>query len=224
MIRIGVQSDIAKLRNALTAFDDTQMPFTVAKALTMTAQDAQLAVRAAIPSEFTLRRDWIVKGIRTIAARKDNLTAMVYSIDPFMGRQEHGGEKIPMDGGRNLAIPLSGARPSDADIIPTALLPSNLGRAEYTISKKSGKQVTMKGTGGAAFRLISNGKTYLMLRAGGVLKVMYLITPSAYVPPRLNLGTITMETVRRRFAANFFTAAKQAMATRRTGGTLSEKP
>ena len=215
---------MAKLRNMLTAFDDTQLPYTVARALTMTAQDAQKAVQARMPSEFILRRDWIVKGIRVVPARKDNLVAMVYSIDPFMGRQEYGGQKIPMDGGRNLAIPLSGARPSDSDIIPSALLPGNLGKAQYTISKKSGKEVTMKGTGGEAFRLVSNGRTYLMLRAAGVLKVMYLLTPSAEVNPRLNLGPITLETVKQRFAVNFFTAAQQAMLSRRELGTLSEKP
>jgi hypothetical protein len=115
-------------------------------------------------------------------------------------------KQMGIDGGRNLAIPLA-ARSSKSALIPEALLPKNLGRAQYTISKKSGKQVTMKGTGGAAFRLISNGKTYLTLRAGGVLKVMYLLTPMAYVHEHLNPGTITMELAKKRFAANFFAAA-----------------
>ncbi|HQU03503.1 MAG TPA: hypothetical protein PLT25_02175 [Acidocella sp.] len=223
MVRIGVKSDITKLAASLTAFDETQMPYTVARALTATALQAQAEIRAAMPSEFTLRRDWIVKGIRIVMARKENLVAMIYSIDPFMGRQEYGGEKIPMDGGKNIAVPLA-ARPNKGAIIPASLLPQNLGKAEYTISMKSGKEIVKKGTGGTAFRLISNGKTYLALRTAAGLQMMYLLIPMTLVKPRLNMGVITQRVVKEQFAQNFFEAARKAMATRRAGGALSDKP
>jgi hypothetical protein len=223
MLRIGVKSDLAKLKNMLSAFDDTQLPYTVSRALTKTAQDAQAEVKAQMPSEFILRRDWIVQGIRIVPARKDNLVAMIYSKDSFMGRQEYGGQKIPMDGGKSIAVPLA-ARPNDRDIIPTALLPANLGKAVYTISKKSGKEITMKGTGGAAFRLVSRGRTFLALRTAAGLQMMYELFPSTHVKPRLQLGEITLRVVKQRFAQNFFAAARQAMATRRNGGSLSDQP
>ncbi|HQT40476.1 MAG TPA: hypothetical protein PK231_13675, partial [Acidocella sp.] len=204
-------------------FEDDQLPYTVARALTKTAMQARDEIRAAMPSEFTLRRDWIVNGIDVVMARKDNLEAIVYSRDPFMGRQEYGGEKIPMDGGKNIAVPLA-ARPNKGAIIPASLLPSNLGKAEYTISLKSGKEIVRKGTGGSAFRLISNGKTYLALRTAAGLQMMYLLVPMTLVKPRLNLTEITLRVVKQRFAQNFFKAANEAMATRRTGGILSDKP
>lgn len=223
MLQISVKSTLDKLRASLSAFDDDQLPYTVAKALTATAKDAQEAVQAAMPSEFILRRNWIVQGIRVDPARKNNLVATVYSKDPFMGRQEYGGQKIPMDGGRHIAIPLA-ARPNDANIIPSRLLPDNLGRAVYTISR-NGNVVPMKGTGGTAFKMMANGVTYLALRTGAGkagLAMMYLLLPSTTVKPRLNLGEITLKTVGQRFAMNFFAAARDAMATRRAGGTLSD--
>lgn len=218
MIRIGVKSDIDKLTASLSAFDERQLPYSIAKALTRTAQQAKEEVKAAIPSEFILRRQHIVRGIRVQAARKDDLEATVYSIDPFMARQEYGGDKIPMDGGRNIAIPLA-ARPNPRGIIPDALLPANLGKAQYTISR-NGNLVTKKGTGGAAFRMVSNGKTYLALRTAVGLKMMYLLMPATHIQPRLNLGDITMRVAQERFAENFIEAAQEAMATRREGGIL----
>ena len=220
MIRIGVKSDIDKLAASLSAFDPQQLPFTIARALTATAKEAQAEVVAAMPSEFILRRDWILKGIRVQAARKDSLVAIIYSRDPFMARQEYGGQKIPMDGGRNIAIPLA-ARPDPRGIIPEALLPANLGMAEYTISR-NGNLVTKKGTGGAAFRMVSNGHTYLARRTAAGLKMMYLLVPSAHITPRLNLGEITQRVVRERLAQNFIAAAREAMATRREGGALRD--
>lgn len=223
MLTIGVKSDLAELRNMLTAFEDDQLPYTVARALTQTAMQARDEVRVAMRSEFTIRRDWVVTHISILMARKDNLQAMVYSSDPFMGRQEYGGEKIPMDGGKNIAVPLA-ARPNKGSIIPASLLPQNLGKSEYTISLRSGKEIVKKGTGGAAFRLISNGKTYLALRTAAGLQMMYLLVPMTLVKPRLNLTEITLRVVKQRFAENFFKAANEAMATRRTGGSLSDKP
>lgn len=218
MIRIGVKSDIRTLAASLSALDETQLPYSIARALTATAKEAQAQVVAAMPGEFILRRDWIVRGIRIDPARKNNLVATIYSRDPFMARQEYGGQKIPMDGGRNIAIPLA-ARPNPSSIIPDALLPANLGYAEYTPSK-NGNLVTKKGTGNAAFRMVSNGKTYLALRTPSGLKMMYLLVPSAHITPRLHLGEITARVVRERFAENFIAAAREAMATRRAGGTL----
>ncbi len=221
MIRIGVKSDIDKLVASLSAFDETQLPYTIALALTRTAQEAREAVTAAMPGEFILRRTWILQGIRIVPAKKDSLVATVYSRDPFMARQEYGGNKVSMDGGKNIAVPLA-ARPDPRALIPEELLPVNLGRAEYTISK-NGNLVTKKGTGGAAFRIVSNGKTFLALRTAAGLKMMYLLVPSAHITPRLNLGEITARVVRERFAENFLAAAREAMATRRMGGHLSER-
>ncbi len=224
MLQIGVQSTIDRVIAGLDAFSPDQFPFAVAKALTKTAQDAQAAVREAMPAEFILRRDWIVKGIRIEPARKDHLIALVYSKDPFMGRQEYGGEKTPKLGGRYIAIPMPGARPSDRDLIPTELLPQNMPRGLYRTSRRTGMpHASNKGPHGAAFILrATDGRLYLVRRQGKALKFLYRLEDTAEVRPRLNLREITLRVVRQRFARNLVVAAREAMASRREGDTLTE--
>ena len=224
MLQIGVQSTVDRLIASLDAFSPDQFPFTVAKALTKTAQDAQAAVREAMPSEFILRRDWIVKGIRIEAARKDHLVALVYSKDPFMGRQEYGGEKMPKLGGRYIAIPMAGARPNDRELIPTDLLPQNMPRGLYRPSRRTGLPVASnRGPHRAAFILrATDGRMYLVRRTGRSLKFLYRLDDTTEVRPRLNLREITLHVVRQRFIHNLLEATREAMATRRVGATLMD--
>lgn len=222
MLEIGVKSSLDKLIASLDAFAPDQFPFAVAKALTATAKEAQAAVRAAMPAEFILRRQWIVEGIRIRAARKDDLTALVFSKDPFMGRQEYGGEKLPKLGGRYIAVPLA-ARPDDRMLIPKELLPANMPRAVYTTSKTGKRVASREGPKGAAFILpAADGRLYLARRLGRTLQLLYLLVDEAEVQPRLRMGETTLGVVRQRFAKNLTIAIREAMATRREGGSLSE--
>lgn len=222
MIRIGLKSDIEKLTASLTAFNPDQLPYTIARALTTTAKQAQAAVRDAMPENFILRRKaFIESGVLVEPAKKDKLTAIVWDRDDFMARQESGADKIPVDGGKNLAVPLA-ARPNPRSIIPEELRPANLGKAVYTVSR-NGNLITKKGSGNAAFRLVSNGKTYLAYRSAEGLQLMYLLIPSAKITPRLHLAEITLRVVKENFATNFMEAARIAMETRREGGALAEK-
>lgn len=224
MLEIGVKSTLGKLVASLDALDEAQLPFTIAKALTATAIEAQTAVRLAMPSEFILRRDWIVKGIRIQPATKTDQRAILYSKDPFMGRQEYGGEKIPKLGGRYVAVPIE-ARPSDAMLIPKELLPGNMPRGTYVTSRRTGLPVASReGAKGAAFILhATDGRTYLARRMAGRLQMLYLLVGQADVKPRLNMGPIAQKIVHQRFAKNFMTSLRDAMATRREGAALTEK-
>ncbi|WP_047308804.1 hypothetical protein [Rhodopseudomonas palustris] len=69
----------------------------LAKALTFTAKDSQMALRAEAPSVFVLRRQWIVGGIRIRPANGGKLLATVGSIDKYMERHVVGAgkEKYP---------------------------------------------------------------------------------------------------------------------------------
>lgn len=222
MLRIGLKSDIEKLTASLSAFNPDQLPYTIARALTTTAKQAQAAVIDAMPSNFILRRkQFIESGVQIEPARKENLRAIVFDRDDFMARQESGDDKIPIDGGKNLAVPLA-ARPNPGAIIPEALRPANLGRAVYTISSK-GHLITKRGTPNAAFRMVSNGKTYLAYRQHGKLMMMYLLIPAAKIKPRLHLAEITMRVVKENFAQNFMEAARIAMETRIDGKYLTDK-
>ena len=214
MIQVSVKADIDKaLRQIQTVSEAKQLRFAIAKALTSTAADVQKEVRKNMPDRFTLRRQWVVNGIRMEKATKENLTATVYSKDVFMGRQEVGGTKTPKFD-HHLAIPMRAVRRYKSDIINPADLPSNLGKAEFSV-KRGGKTVARRGAGGTAFKIVSNGRTFLCRRRNGKVELLYMLIPKAQVKKRLGLGEDALKVARSRFALNLQEAMEYAMRTAR---------
>lgn len=214
MMQISVASEIQKAVSQLqTIAEAQQFRFSVAKALTVTAAQVQQEVRKNMPERFTLRRQWVVNGIRIEKATKDNLTATVYSKDAFMGRQEVGGTKVPKFD-NHLAIPMRAVRRTKTGMINAADLPSNLGKAEFSV--KRGKQMApRRGAGGSVFKLVSNGRTYLCRRRNGQVELLYLLVPNAQVKKRLGLGDDAKKIARLKFAQNLNDALEFAMRTAR---------
>ena len=200
MIEISVQSEIRRVLGQLETFSSRQIPFAIAKALTDTAKDVQAEVKRDIPSKFTLRRQWIVQGIRIIAATKQNLTAFVYSKDSatFMGRQEQGGEKHPMKG-RRIAVPTNAVRRTKTQIISRSELPANLTNS-FVLEGKDGRTWIAK--------RFNKGQ-----RAG--VQLMYQLLPSTRVKPRLGLRSTGDLVIRRRFTGKLIAALQAALSSAR---------
>jgi len=120
-IQSNIKQAVAKLQSIT---DAKQLPFAIARALTVTARDVQDEVRNNLAQRFTLRNNWVRQGIQIQRATKQNLEAMVFSRDAFMGLQEVGGAKSPL--GNYLAVPTSLVRRTPKDMIRKADRPKSL--------------------------------------------------------------------------------------------------
>jgi hypothetical protein len=64
--------------------------FRVVMALNKTARDAAREIKEDMALRFTLRNSWVQKGIRVDNATRENPVARVYSVDPYMVKQQDG--------------------------------------------------------------------------------------------------------------------------------------
>lgn len=214
-MRVTMNGDYNEaISKMLAATDPRQLQFAVSKALNDTAKDLQAEVQQNIPQRFTLRRQWIVQGIRIKPSSKAVLEAVVYSKDEFMGRQETGEDKTPKRD-RNLAIPMSGARRTKSGVIKAADLPSALGQKQIVVANRSKGTRTVRGAGGAVWKQEIKGKTYLMRRRGSKVEVMYLLQPRAKIDRRLKLEEDGDRIVREMFPRRLQEAIEYATRTAR---------
>ncbi|HYX35800.1 MAG TPA: hypothetical protein VE954_22100 [Oligoflexus sp.] len=93
-----------------------------ASALTKTAAKAVEEIKDDLPQKFTMRKNWVHKGIRGDRANRTTLETRVYSVDNYMLKQEEGQLYRPEG---HVAIP-SAARPTAKAPIPRHLLPNSL--------------------------------------------------------------------------------------------------
>ncbi len=214
---IHVDINTKQVQSLVGMVDPKQIRFAAAVALTKAAKQVQESVRASMPQKFTLRRQWVVKGIRIIPANKSNLTAYVGSIDPFMARQETGGIKTGTPGGGNfsstsvqqpggrrvrpamgrVAVPTDKVLRTKAEIIRKSDLPSSLGNKAFVIGKGENQVLA---------RRFAKGK-----RAG--LQVLYVLKRSTKIKPRLGLRDIGEKVINRRFGSIFSESLENAIAT-----------
>ncbi len=161
-----------------------EIRFEIIQALTRTARDAVQQIKLELPRRFTLRRNWAIKGIRFDAATKAYPVARVYSLDPYMAKQEEGETYSPR--GRHVAIPGPGVRTQKNAIIPSQLFPQKLkGRKDIF-------RGTVKGIGMGLFR-----------RQGKGFKILYLLRERKQTMPTWEFRETVSETVKKRFDDNF---------------------
>jgi hypothetical protein len=158
--------------------------FEVIRALTRTARDAASEVKRETPGKFILRRSWVLKGIRSDAATRTNPTARVFSMDPYMLKQEVGETYSPS--GSNVAIP-AGARKSEKQSIPKAMFPRMLK------SRSDVFKADIRGRGGLG----------IFQRTKGGLKLLYLLRKRKTTEPAWDFSQTVRETVERGFLLNF---------------------
>jgi hypothetical protein len=169
---VELKVDVDGPLRGLRLVRDEALPFTIVRALTLTAQDAQQIVRQVERTTFTLRNDWTVRNTKITPATKQTLMAEVYtdtgnsSGPDYLPPQETGGDKVPVGGHKFLAIPTTylfkytpKSRPIPDNLRPRAILPADaeLG-VTYTGSFSAGSKGAVKRViGKAAMKKLGQG-------------------------------------------------------------------
>jgi hypothetical protein len=141
-------------------------------ALNQTAQEATKSLKADMPSRFTLRKNWAQKGIRFEKATRDSLQARVFSLDPWLLKQEEGETYKPSG---HVAIPKA-ARPSEKSLIPRSMFPNALrGRKDVFAFDFSQN---------ASWKPYPHHGIFQRVRGGQHLRILYLLKDKKTTPAR----------------------------------------
>lgn len=212
-IKHNINQVLPQIREQMSA---KNMKFAVAKTLTNLAQESQEQVRREMPRKFTIRRPWVVNGIRIRPAARDRLEAVVYSLDSggrrgFMTRQEFGGVKTP-EGGKHIAIPLKAVKPNARTIIPQYMKPKSLLMYGPQKNKTAQRAVSRA----AAFKVKGKkpGQEWILIRKGGKVMPAWLLTPRAQIDRTSFLLGPTAKVVKDRASILLLTNAKAALRPR----------
>lgn len=198
MGKFSVDLDFLPFHKALEGASRNQFPFAISKALNVTARGVQHVIRRELPEIFTLRRQWVVRGIQMRAATKRDLTARVGSVDAFLGIHTTGGTKR----GKSASVPGPGVRPTFPTLVRRSKFPSRL-RA------KGGKRKPF-------FTTFKSGRKVLARRVGRArlpLKVLWHFPSKVQVEARFDFDDLVEGHVRKHWARNMTTALDDALRT-----------
>lgn len=204
----------------------TQMPFALSVAINNTLDDAQAAIRSALPSSFVLRAAEFINRTIYIApadrARKDRLVGAV-RVNPardFLAKFEAGGEKTPQSG-KSLAVPVF--REDNKTIVIKRSDPLSVQQLFKSIQERAGqlkRQRRPKGSapiaaaGQSSVYLVTNAKgTYIVQRTGSTTRVLYAFEHAVPIKPQLHFEEIAMRTALARWDTNVSEAIAYALAT-----------
>jgi hypothetical protein len=185
----------------------------VAKALTFTAKDSQLALKQQIPSHFVLRRQWIVTGIRIKPANGGKLIAQVGSIDKYMDRHVVGASRDKQPD-RALHVRKTnnakGRRASGGILIKPY---GDIGSAPtHTVVRRQLRRMDSQKK--KTFQIISKkGKVLIVKRTTKKrqpLQTVAMLTDQVNVPKQWDMFGTVRGVVQARFPGHFFRAIARA--------------
>ena len=213
MLNLMMQSTVGDVLAALNELEFTQVPFALARTLTQVAHEGRVEVVAEMPDRFTLRSPRVAKGVRVLAAKKNDLNAAVYTMDWFMEDQESGGTRRAKKGG-HMWVPTLDARAGGvfAGRVLTKNLPKNI-RKQIEKGRRSKRKRPGHGTYAKPKAFIVGRNVYIRQDERRLPIVrLYTLADRAVLPPRWRFEK-TMERVsakhlRRKFIENLDAALK----------------
>ena len=196
--------DIKGLNEIVKELDDLakkQLPFAIARSLTMTASDARKKIIQEMPMRFTIRTGWLTSkyGPRVEMATKQNMSAKVFITAPWIIGFEKGEIRTPE--GKFFTIPTENVRRTKRDLIAKTMKPSYLlhqaKRKAFFVNTKVGLKVIAQRV---------SKKRY-------PLKIMYYLVPKAKITPRLFFEQTCRGIVYENWRKNFDIALDEAIRT-----------
>jgi len=201
-MQITVKVNPTQALRFLRGIKDSQLPFAMAKGLTMLAQDVQEKMIKELPNRFGLRTKWYLPqtpfGFKVEAAKKKTLVAKVFTRAPWIIGFEKGETRRPA--GQVFAEPQPAIRRSKRQLIlkgqkPPALL--HKARPAVILPTKSGAGIFYRRTKRAP------------------LTFLYALIRRAVIMPRLYFGSTAQQVVQDRFHRIFIAAFYEALRTAR---------
>ena len=206
-MEITVETNLAEFEGWIDKTVLKQMRFATSVTLYETAKQVQETVRADLPHEFTIRNNWVSRGIRmspgssrairNSASGISDMKVEVGTVDEFMRRQAEGGVK----------------KPHKADSVA---IPIREPKTEITDRKKWPRRL-LKQPGFFIWKYDRKGDHYGIFRRVGAarlpIKMIYKMQPSVEVPQRWKLLKIVDAETKSKYADNFQKAFEKALAT-----------
>lgn len=125
MFEFTIDLPIPEMTLALRDLERKQLPFASSLALNWTLGDARDALIDELPRRFTIRNNWLERGIRIKRSNKRRLEGRVFTVDEILRLQIEGG--IKAGHGHAIALP-RGVRRNPRGIIRRANRPRSLRR------------------------------------------------------------------------------------------------
>jgi hypothetical protein len=194
-MKIRVHTDVERFTKGMDELAKRQIPFALARALTMTAKDAQADVRADLPNRFTIRRPFVPNSVRITPATKSRPEAVVGvgQLASFMARQEQGGTKTAA--GHRVAVPVKVKR-SKRDLITAANLPR-------AVRSKPRSFMLAKGSGAGIMRRVGRDRY--------PIEIVYWLKRGVQIKPTFGFKGTTSDSVGSHFGPNFVESLSKAM-------------
>lgn len=202
---ISLNVNTAEFRRWLNAAARDQIPFAAARALTLTAKDAQADIKAKSRSELTLRNAHTERGIRIKPARKEHglwgMKAEVGSIDWYMSDQagERDDTRTPIKASYRY-IP-RGARKTKASRIPKRMTPAALASNPHVFWKPKRDGTSL------VFQRVGRGRKKL--------KLLHVAVPRQNISPAFSLADTVRATAQRRIRRHFVQSMQRAIKSAR---------
>jgi hypothetical protein len=207
---VSILIDIAPIVAAMEDFQREQAPFAASRAVNDVADMAVMGERAAMQTNFTIRRPWVLNGVKVLRYSNKKDEGGPYAVlgiaddRAFLNKFEQGGVKTPR--GANLAMPTTAVRPSLTDIAPGNLRP----RAFGTWQNRRGNDRTfiiLTGPGAGIWQRVGRG--------ANAIRMLWSYKQAAMIAPLLKFEETARGVIDKWFRTRFYLRMDEALKTAR---------